>query len=212
MQIIIFTSKTMWERAVNLRSRWWLSALLLVAMFVVTPITKFPAQFVSFTVILPAVFLLTAWNDSAAKKGIVSVTARSDSRKYIEAAEWLFPSLAGTLIASLAVFCVSAPPPWQFWVVTPLMAISFSLIFLMTEEHQKNAGRTALSLIWLTQLTGSFQKGPVTDLLLITGYPASVLLYDSNAVSNHPDTYVLASLVTVFLTAGLYTLLHRRNF
>ncbi len=91
------------------------------------------------------------------------------------------------------------------------LLISFSLIFLMTEEHQKNAGRTVLSLIWLTQLTGSFQKGPVTDLLLFTGYPASVLHYDSNAGSNHPDTYVLASLITVFLTTGLYTLLHRRN-
>ena len=201
----------MWERAVNLRSMWWLCALLVVAMFVVTPITKIPAQLVSLTVILPTVFLLTGWNDSASKKGIVSVTTRSDSRKHIEAAEWMFPSLAGTLIASIAVFCASAPPPWQFWVVTPLMAISFSLIFIMTEEYQKNAGRTALSLIWLTQLTGNYVNNPVTDLLLITGYPASVLLYDSNAGSNHSDTYVLASLITVFLTTGLYTLLHRRK-
>lgn len=202
----------MWERAANLKSRWWLCALFLVGMFIVTPLDKFPAQFVSFSVIFPAVFFLTDWNNSSAKKGIVSVTARSDSRKQIETAEWLLPSLAGMVISSLAVFLVSAPPPWQFWVVTPLIAISFSLVFVITEQHLRNAGRTALSLLWLTQLTGSLQKGPVTDLLLFTGYPASVLLYDSNTGSNHSDTYVLASLITVFLTAGIYTLLHRRNF
>ena len=201
----------MWKRAINLNSRLWLSGLLLACLFVVTPEEKIPSQLVSFLVLFPAVFLLTDWNGSAARNGILAIITRSDSRRRVGTAEWLFPALAGAAISSITVFAVSASPPWQFWVAASLVATSFSLILLMTEQYLKYAGRTVLTLMWLAQATGPQQTGQVTGLLLFTGYPAAVLLTDPNTGSHHPDSYVLASLIVVFITAGIYTLLLRRN-
>ncbi|MCK5133101.1 MAG: hypothetical protein KAR40_13220 [Candidatus Sabulitectum sp.] len=211
MQIIAFTATMMWKRAINLNSRLWLGGLLLVCLLIITPEERIPSQLVSFAVLLPAVFLLTDWNGSAARNGILAIITRGDSRKRVRTSEWLFPALAGAVVSSVTVFAVSAPPPWQFWVAASLIATSFSLIFLMTEQYLKYAGRTVLTLMWLTQLTGPRQTGQVTELLLFTGYPAAVLLTDPNIGSHHPDSYVLASLIVVFITAGIYTLLLRRN-
>jgi len=192
-------------------SRLWLGGLLLISLLIITPKQQIPYQFVSFTVLFPAVFLLTDWSSSAARKSMMFITTRGTGRKQVRTAEWLFPSLAGAVISSIAVFTVSAPPPWQFWVAASLIATSFSLILLMTEQHLKYAGRAVLYLMWLAQITGFRQTGRVTDFLLFTGYPAAVLIADPVAGSPHPDSYVLASLVIMFLAASTYVYLLKRN-
>ncbi len=209
MQIIIFTAKMMWKNAINRKSRLWLSGFLLVSLFVITPQERILSQLVSFSVIFPSVFLLTDWNGSAARKGIMTLIARSDRPKVVKIAEWSIPALVGAVISSLAVFAVSAPPPWQFWVAASLIATSFSLIFLVTEQYMKYAGRAILSLMWLVQIKE--HTGRVTDLLLFTGYPAAVLPADLNTDSLHPDSYVLTSLIVMFLTASIYVYLLKRK-
>ncbi|MEA3267040.1 MAG: hypothetical protein U9P42_08905, partial [Candidatus Fermentibacteria bacterium] len=62
MQLIILTAKLMWERAVNLKSRLWLSSLLLAGVFVVAPKDEMLLQLVSCSLMLPVIFLLTDWN------------------------------------------------------------------------------------------------------------------------------------------------------
>ena len=208
MQIITFTSRIVWKRAVNLPSRLWLSGLLPVCLLMIAPLERIPSQLISLTVILPAVFLLTDWNGSAARNGIMAIITRGDGSRKVRIAEWSLPALAGAVLSSVTVFAVCAQPPWQFWVTSTLIAASFSLIFLMTEQYLKYAGRSVLILMWLTQITK--QTGKVTDILLFTGYPAAVLLYDPGTGSHHPDTFVLSSLIVVFITAGVYTLLLRR--
>lgn len=200
----------MWERAINTNSRLWLSGLLLTGLLIITPKHQIPGQLVSFAVLFPAVFLLTDWSSSSARKGMISITARGVSRKQVETAEWLFPSLSGAVVSSITVFAVSAPPPWQFWVTASLIATSFSLILLMTEWHLKYAGRVVISLMWLAQTTGA-QIGRVTSFLLFTGYPAAVLHADPGTGSPHPDSFVLASLVITFLTASIYVYLLQKN-
>ncbi len=200
----------MWERAAGMSSRLWLGGLLLTGLLIITPGRQIPGQLVSFTVLFPAVFLLADWNSSAARKGIMSITIRGNGRKKVRITEWLFPALAGAVVSSIAVFAVSAPPPWQFWVAASLIATSFSLVLLMTEQHLKYAGRAILSLMWLAQITGSLH-GRVTDFLLFTGYPAAVLSADPVAEGPHPDSYVLASLVVMLLTASIYVYLLKRK-
>lgn len=209
MQIIIFTAKMMWKNAINRKSRLWLSGFLLVSLFVITPQERILSQLVSFSVIFPSVFLLTDWNGSAARKGIMTLITRSDGPKVVKTAEWSIPALVGAVISSLAVFAVSAPPPWQFLVAASLIATSFSLIFLVTEQYMKYAGRAILGLIWLVQIKE--HTGRVTDLLLFTGYPAAVLSADLNTSSPHPDSYVLTSLIVMLLTASIYVYLLKRK-
>lgn len=211
MQLIILTAKLMWKRAIDLKSRLWLSVLLLVGMFVITPVEEMLLQLVSFSLILPAIYLLTDWNDSAARTGIMGLIKRGDKAGIVRTAEWLTPALAGTLISSIIVFAVSSRPPWQFWVSAPLISVSFSLIFLVTEKYLKYAGRTLLVLLWLSQLSKPRPLGKIVDMLMFTNYPAAVLAADPTTGSHHPDSYVLASLVTVFIAAGTYTLLRSRK-
>ncbi|MCK5785075.1 MAG: hypothetical protein KAH54_00805 [Candidatus Sabulitectum sp.] len=211
MQIVTFTAETMLNRAVRIKSRLWLTIAMLTGLFVITPGEKALEQLVSFLVLFPAVLLLTNWNNSHSRNGILALTTRGDGNKKVRIAEWVLPALAGIIISSIAVFAVSAPPPWQFWVVSPLTATSFSLVFLIIEQHLKYPGRTILSLMWLFQLTGSEQTGGIANLLLFTGYPSAVLVADPASVAIHPDSYVMASLVVVFLTTTGYAFLQRRN-
>ncbi len=212
MQIIIYTFRLMAERAIRSKSRLWLICLVLTSLFILTPKAQIPAQLISFAVLLPGLLLLPEWNCSPERKGILAITARSEGMRKVKTAEWLFPSLAGAVLSSVTVFAVSAPPPWQFWVVAPIISASFSLILVMTEQYMKYAGRTVLSLLWLSQITQSQQTGKITDLLLFTGYPAAVLTGDSGTGSHHPDSFVLASLIVIFITAGVYALFSRRNY
>ena len=200
----------MGERAVNMNSRLWLIVLVLASVFVLTPKQRIPAELVAFAVISPAVFLLPGWCESAARKGIAAITTRGDSSRKIALAEWVSPALAGTVLSSAAVFCVAAPPPWQFWIVSPLISASFSLLLLTTEQHFKYPGRTILCLMWLIQSSMSPHQGKLTDFLLFTDYPAAVLPADPASGSHHPDAYVLASLVVLLLAIGIYALLRRR--
>lgn len=202
----------MWERAINLKSRLWLSVLLLAFVFVVAPKEEMLLQLVSCSLMLPAIFLLTDWNGSAARTGLLALIKRGDKSGMVRTAEWLVPSLAGTLISSVIVFAVSSHPPWQFWASAPLISVSFSLIFLVTEKYIKYAGRTLLVLLWLSQLSEPRPLGKIVDMLMFTNYPAAVLAVDPASGSHHPDSFVLASLVTVFIAAGAYTLLlHRKS-
>lgn len=212
MQITIYTFRLMAERAIRLKSRLWLICLVLASLFILTPKTQIPAQLISFTVLLPGLLFLPEWNCSPERKGILAITARSEGISKVKTAEWLLPTLAGAALSSITVFAVSAPPPWQFWVVAPIIAASFSLILVMTEQNMKHAGRTVLSLLWLTQITQPQQTGKITDFLLFTGYPAAVLTGDPGAGSHHPDSFVLASLIVIFITAGVYALFSRRNY
>ena len=211
MQLIILTAKLMWERAINLKSRLWLSVLLLAGVFVVAPKEEMLLQLVSCSLMIPAIFLLTDWNGSAARTGLLELIKRGDKAGMVRIAEWLVPSLAGMLISSIIVFTVSSHPPWQFWASAPLNAVSFSLIFLVTEKYLKYAGRTLLVLLWLFQLSEPRPLGKIIDMLMFTNYPAAVLAADPASGSHHPDSFVLASLVTVFIAAGAYTLLLRRK-
>lgn len=200
----------MWERAAGRKSNLWIIVLLLATLLTVTPKLQIPGQLISFATLIPAVFLLTDWNDSAARKGVLALTARGEGRNKVRTAEWCFPALTGALLASVSVFTVSAPPPWQFWVTSWLIATSLSLLVLMTEQHFKNPGRVTLSLIWLVRLTVS-QNDKVANFLLFTGYPAAVLTADPASGTPHPDSFVMASLVVVFLTAAGYAFLQKRN-
>ncbi len=211
MQLIILTAKLMWERAITLRSRLWLGVLLLAVVFVVAPTEEILLQLVSFSLMLPAIFLLTDWNGSAARTGLLELIKRGDKSGMVRTAEWLIPSLAGMLISSIIVFAVSSRPPWQFWASAPLISISFSLFFLIAERYQKFAGRTLLVLLWLSQLSEPRPLGKIVDMLMFTNYPAAVLAADPASGSHHPDSFVLASLITVFIAAGTYTLLLRRK-
>ena len=211
MQIVIFTAKTMLNRAVKIKSRLWLAIVLLIGLFVITPGEYALEQLVSFLILFPVVLLLTDWNNSHSRNGILALTIRGDGSKKVRTTEWILPALAGTILSSIAVFAVSTPPPWQFWVVSPLTATAFSLLFLITEQHLKYPGRTILSLMWLFQLTRSEQTGGIADLLLFTGYPSAVLMADPASGTLHPDSYVMASIVVVFLTAAGYAFLQKRN-
>jgi len=211
LQLIILTAKLMWERAIDRRSRLWLSVLLLASVFVVAPTEEMLLQLLSFSLFLPAIFLITGWNDSAARSGLLGLIKRGDKEGMVRTAEWLIPGLAGMLISSIIVFAVSSQPPWQFWASAPLISVSFSLIFLITEKYMKYAGRTLLVLLWLSQLSEPRPLGKIVDMLMFTNYPAAVLTADPGSGGHHPDSFVLASLITVFVAAGTYTLVLRRK-
>lgn len=213
MRISIFTARKMWERASSLKSHLWLAGLILIAIPVISSEQQIPRQFVSLAVIFPAVFLLPGWDSSLTRKGILSVTRRGNGTKKVKLIEWLFPSLAGIVLAALSVFAVTTAPPWQFWITVPLVATAFSITLLLTERHFQYGGRTLLCLVWLAQSTSS-ATGTVcryTDFLFFTGYPGAVLLSSPEAGSPHPDSYILASLVAAFLAAGIHALLSKNE-
>lgn len=211
LRLMILTIVMMFRNAVNRRGMIWLCSLFLISLLLITPEIRIPGQLVSLSILLPAVFLLPGWADSTTRKGIMGITSRGDGGKLIRIAEWIFPALAGVVISSITVFAFQSAPKWQFWVVSLLVSISFSLILITTEKYWTNAGRAVLSLMWLVQTTGDGPTDSISGLLLFTGYPAEVLTTDQVTASCHPDTYVLASMILLFLAAGGHTLLLRRK-
>ncbi|MEA3267000.1 MAG: hypothetical protein U9P42_08680, partial [Candidatus Fermentibacteria bacterium] len=145
------------------------------------------------------------------RTGLLGLIKRGHKTGMVRIAEWLIPSLAGILISSIIVFTVSSHPPWQFWASAPLISVSFSLIFHLTEKYMKYPGRTLLILLWLFQLSEPRPLGKIIDMLMFTNYPAAVLSADPASGSHHPDSFVLASLFTLFIAAGAHTLLLRRK-
>ncbi|RKZ03802.1 hypothetical protein DRQ21_04680 [Candidatus Fermentibacteria bacterium] len=210
MQIIIFTAGMMWKRAVKMKSRLWLAGLAAVSILIITPPEKTATEFVSLFVLLPVVFLQTGWSDSRERKGIMTLINRGGTTGMVRFAEWSFPALGAVTVSSVLAFA-AAPPPWQFWVVLPLTAVSISLVYLTTEQHLKFAGRTVFIILWLLQLSQPAHTKKLLDLVLFTDYPAAVLLASPDAGTHHPDSFVLASLILVFLAAGTRALVRRRN-
>jgi hypothetical protein len=210
LQIIIFTAGMMWKRAVDMKSMLWLAGLVALSNIIITSPAKTAAEFVSLFVLLPVVFLLTGWGDSRERKGILALINRGGTTNMVHLAEWSFPALGAAAVSSVSVF-VAASPPWQFWVVLPLTAVSISLVYLTTEQHLKFAGRAAFIILWLVQLSEPPHTKKLLDLVLFTDYPAAVLLASPDAGTHHPDSFVLASLILVFLAAGTRALLRRRN-
>lgn len=200
----------MWKRAVNMKNMLWLAGLAAISILVITSPEKTAAEFVSLFVLLPVVFLLTGWSDSRERKGILTIINRGGTTSMVRLAEWSFPALGATFVSSVSVFAAAAPP-WQFWVVLPLTAVSISLVYLTTEQHLKFAGRTAFIILWLVQLSEPAHTKKLLDLVLFTDYPAAVLLASPGTGTHHPDSFVLASLILVFLAAGTRTLISRRN-
>ena len=153
LRLMILTVSLMWKSALNRSGVIWICGLLLISSLLITPKIRIPGQLVSLSILLPAVFLLPGWNNSSTRKGIMGITKRGDGWKLIRVAEWLLPALAGIVISSIAVFALQPAPHWQFWVVSVLVSISFSLILTTTEKHSTNSGRALLSLMWLVQTT-----------------------------------------------------------
>jgi len=210
LQIIIFTAEMMWQRAVNMQSRLWLTGLAAVSILIISSPEKAAAEFVSLFVLLPVVFMLTGWNNSSERKGILAIINRGDKANMVHLAEWSFPALGATAVSSILSF-TAAQPPWQFWIVLPLTAVSISLVYLTTEQYLKFAGRTVFSILWLAQLSEPAHTKNLLDLLVFTNYPAAVLMSSPTAGTHHPDSFVLASLVLVFLAAGIRALVRRQN-
>jgi hypothetical protein len=201
LRIFLFTARLMWERAAGMSNRLWLIALILASVFILTPQRRIPAELISFAVLSPAVFLLPGWSDSAARKGIMAITTRGDGKRKVVLAEWVFPALSGT---------VASPPPWQFWIASPLVSTSVSLLLLTAEQYFRYPGRAVLCVLWLVQSSMSSHAGKFTDFMLLTDYPAAILLADPGAGSHHPDAFVFASLVAVSVSVGVYALFQRK--
>jgi hypothetical protein len=201
----------MWKRATGMSSRLWLAGVTALSVLVVSESGRASFEFISLTTLLPVVFFVTGWNNSVERKGILTIISRSSTSKMVELSEWLFPALTAIALSSVLVFAVSTPPPWQYWVVAPLTAVSFSLVYLIVEQHQRYAGRSILSIVWFIQLAEPYHTGRLLDLVLFTDYPAAVLLADPAAGTHHPDSFVLASLILVIVVTGVYTFFCRRN-
>ncbi len=201
----------MWKRAVNMQSRLWLAGLAAVSILIISSPEKTAAEFVSLFVLLPVVFMLTGWSDSRERKGVLNIINRGGKTNMVRFAEWSVPAAGAAAVSSVSAFAAAAPPPWQFWIVLPLTAVSISLIYLTTEQYLKFAGRTVFGILWLVQLAEPAHTKNLLGLGVFTNYPAAVLLACPTAGTYHPDSFVLASFILVFLVAGMRAFVRRQS-
>lgn len=180
-----------------------------VCLLLITPKENVSYQLISFSALLPAIFLLIDWHQSSERKGLMGIITRGGGTPMVLLAEWVVPALAGAVISSVVVFTVASPPPWQYWITTVLSATSFSIVFLLTEQYAKYAGRVILGLLWIWQI--SEKSNNITDFVFFTDYSSAVLAYDTTSSSHHPDSFVLASIIVISLAATTYILLRKRQ-
>lgn len=204
MKALLLTAEVMVKRSAGNVWLLWLCGFLPAAAAVISPAETLPGKLVSLTAFLPGVLLLTGWHGSRARKGLMAILFRTEGAGAVRLSELLLPTLAGTVLGSLAGMAASFPPPWQFWLTLPLSAFAVSALIDSVERRYRDPGRFLLGLIWLYGASGSEGTGRSGSLLAPFGYPGEVLFSGEAAV--HPDSFVLASLVLAGVSAGIYSL------
>lgn len=160
---------------------------------------------------LPAVFLITGWYGSRSRTGLASLVFRSGGSSLINFAEIGLPALAGTVLGSLFSLMVKTQPPWQFWVVIFLFSTAFTLLLAAAESHLKYPGRFLLAALWILGVRTEAPSGGIGDLLTFTEFPYAVLATNPEAEGFHQDTFVLASLLLLAVSAVVFIFLVRRE-
>jgi len=184
--------------------------LLPLSVLFISQVDLMAYRLVSLAAYIPAVFLLTGWNDSQSRRGLCSLLNRTGRENRIRITEISLPILFGTFLSYGTALLISTAPPWQFWLVTPLASAAFVLIFIRTESFMKYPGRFLMALLWIVGAGSREKLQGLKALLVFTEYPAEVLS-SAPGTGPHPDTYVLASLVLVIISATLFLLHGPRN-
>lgn len=194
------------KRSSGSRGLLWICGMFPVILLILTPCDILPGRIVSLAAFLPGVFLLLGWHDSRNRNGLLSLLFRTEGTGGIRLAEAAAPALLGTILSSSAALISGFPPPWQFWLSAPLAVTAFTLVFTVTEERMKYAGRAFLSLLWIWGISRPAGLNGTGEILVPTDYPGGVLFASVEAGGMHPDSYVVASLVFLLISAGIYSL------
>jgi hypothetical protein len=205
LQTLLLTAGVLLNRAMKRRDLLWLCGLLPVTLLIISPANLASCRLVSLAAFLPSIFLLTGWNDSSSRIGLLALLYRTGKENRVRITEITLPALTGTLLSAVLALLVKSVPPWQFWLVTPLTATAFSFIFIKTESSGRYPGRVALALLWIWGTVNGGNPQGISALAIFTEYPGTVLSA-SAGTGHHPDTFVLASLILVMLSVVLYSL------
>jgi hypothetical protein len=205
----LLTAEVMVKRALKRRDMPWLCGLVPAIILVLTPSGGLSGRLISAAALLPAVFLLTGWADSKSRKGIVSLLYRTDGYGSVRASEIALPAVAGSVLSSLGALVSGRAIPWQFWLTVPLTAVSFSFLLSLTERKLRYAGRSMFGLLWIYGISRPVGTGGTVSALLFTDYPGGILFTLPDSGGLHPDYFVVASLFSALLSAGLVSFFTR---
>ncbi len=203
MNLLIFTARMMWQKAIAQKSQYWLLLLLIIALVIVTPPDRILTQLITLTILIPSVFLVPNWNSSTMEKGILALISRSDGYRKVKITQWLFPAIIAVVLPALSIWATGIPT-WQFWLTLLFVSFSFAIVFSITEIFYKYQGRLFFSILWLVQTTGITGSSKIAKYLLFTNYPENTLLTQQNENFLHPDTFVLASLIVLLIATSTY--------
>ena len=203
MNLIIFTARMIWQKAIIQKSQYWLLSLLIIAIVIITPPDRILTQLITLTILIPSVFLVPNWNSSTMEKGILALISRSDGYKKVKITQWLFPAIIAVVLPALSIWATGIPP-WQFWITLLFISFSFAIVFSITEIFCKYQGRLFFSILWLIQITGITGDNKIAKYILFTNYPENILPTGQSENILHPDSFVLASLIVLLLTASTY--------
>ena len=203
MNLIIFTTGMMWKKAISQKSQYWLLALLIITLVIVTPQKRILTQLITLTILTPSIFLVPNWNSSTMERGILALISRSDGYRKVKITQWLFPAVIALILPAIFIWATGIPP-WQFWLTLLFVSFAFSISFSLTETFYKYQGRLFFSILWLAQTTGIVESNKIIKFLLFTNYPENTLSNQQYENFLHPDSFVLASLIVLLLTASTY--------
>lgn len=197
------------RRAVKENQLAWVAVFITIAGLILSHPGRALPVLISTLAFLPAVYLVTGWEGSVWKRGLCRLVSRSGGSFSVNAAEVSLPFLSGTLLSTAVTMAAYREIPWQYWVVTPLSTLAFSLLYISSERHFRHQGRFGMALLWAAWLNLSESSSHTARLLVFTGYPGEALCCTGESGSPHPDTFILASILFLGISSGVYAWSHR---
>lgn len=205
MQLIALAAAQMFKRSMGQGFIPWLCAAVLFTTIMVAPSGAMGERLLSLAAILPVLFLLVGWFDSRGRRGILSLVGRTGGTRRIGFTEKALPAAGGAALCMALVPLIQWPVPWQFWVVTPLFSVSFTLLLTVVERWFRYPGRFILSGLWIMGVSYDGSASPA----LFTEYPGSVISTARTAGGTHPDTFILVSILLLAVSGALWFFLER---